>query len=299
MTFSRILLLVLLTVASRAMAMSSAPDFIISFHLQGSAETDSPKSKFQVSVKGQVMTFMKSPEISHENILAFYPFKDKKSGTWGVFLKLDGRGKRKLEIISQSSEGSYLLAMVNAKPVDLVVLDKPITDGALTIWQGVPETVVKAMEKKYRKLTPGKKIPSASDNMDMDPETNAEKKRATADDPTAAADTTPQPQQKSGGGFFGLFKSKPQPKKDQPPQVLNLPDDNSTGSTSDGQPGAAPITSSRIPVEGGGSSTGMASPSLGGGTAPLPSNPAPAPAPSSGSSVRIAPPPPQPKAFGE
>ena len=298
MTLPRILLLVLLTVASRAMSMSSHPDFIISFHLQGSSDTDSHKSIFQVNVKGQNLTFMKAPEFTQENIAAFYPFPDKKSGTNGIFIRLDGRGRRKLEIASQSTEGRYLIALVNAKPVDMVVLDRLITDGAITIWQGVPDTVVAAMKKKYRVLKPGEKLPSASDSMDMDPETRSEKKKLLSDDPSTADSSQPQQQQQKGGGLFGLFKSKSQPKKDDT-QVLTLPEYNQD-STTPSQSGSASSTTSRIPTEGGNSAAGMASPSLGGGTTPPPSDSAPPSSPPvTDPRAYVKPLPPQPRAPGD
>jgi hypothetical protein len=72
-------------------------------------------------------------------------------------------------------QGEILRSIVNGRGVDYVVIDRPITDGIFTIWEGVGDEVVAEMAKKYPTITGMK---SASVNFDMTPSTKDEKKKA-------------------------------------------------------------------------------------------------------------------------
>jgi len=67
------------------------------------------------------------------------------------------------------------LAMVNGAAVDYVNLDKPVSDGVITIWEGIPQNVLTEMEKKY---PPINKLRSMSNGQEMLPTTRAEKRRS-------------------------------------------------------------------------------------------------------------------------
>jgi glycosyltransferase involved in cell wall biosynthesis len=94
---------------------------------------------------------------------------------YGVALKLDFKGTQALELVTRMRQGEILRSIVNGRGVDYVVIDRPITDGIFTIWEGVGDEVVAEMAKKYPTITGMK---SASVNFDMTPSTKDEKKKA-------------------------------------------------------------------------------------------------------------------------
>lgn len=193
-------------------------DFSITFHALASEE-DPPKTRFPAEINGRRLFFKLVPEFSQQNIAAFHPFPAESGNSKGIAIKLDFRGKSELEIISRTRKDQYLLAMVEAKPVDFVVLDEPVHDGVITIWQGVSDAIIAKMDKKYPRIGANKPTVNAGDELEMSPTTRGEKKRALEESKKAERD------KKSG---------KP-PKKEEIPS-LTLP-------TSPASP--------KLPVEGG------------------------------------------------
>lgn len=167
--------LLALLLAPLLMGMSKKIPYSITFHAQAS-EQDPPKTYFPLDMGGQRMLFKLIPEISQENVVAFHPFPAD-DGTQGCALQLDFRGKGSLEIITRGRKGEYLIAMVNGKPVDFVVMDDPVTDGMITIWKGFTPEIIAQMDKKTPRIKPGGP-PSMNKNMEMAPVGKRERKDA-------------------------------------------------------------------------------------------------------------------------
>jgi hypothetical protein len=157
------------------MGFSKKPKFTITFHTQGD-DMDMKKSIFPVQLEGRPMLFKIVPEFSQQNVVAFHPF-DTETGEKGVALQLDFRGRGALEMATRTRRGQVMLAMVNGRAVDWVALDHVVEDGMVTIWRGVPEEVIKAMDKKYPRIKPGGP-PTMHEELEMMPTTKTEKKRA-------------------------------------------------------------------------------------------------------------------------
>ena len=117
----------------------------------------------------------RAPEFTHNNIAAFHSFPADNGNANGVALKLDFKGTQALEMVTRLQQGQILRSLVNGTPVDYVLIDRPISDGIFTIWEGVPEEVIQEMAKKYPPISG---LKSASSNLDMTPSTNTEKKKA-------------------------------------------------------------------------------------------------------------------------
>jgi hypothetical protein len=229
----RIAPLVLLAVLPLLVAFSKKPTYVITFHAQSEA-TDSKKMTFPMKIEGRDMIFKMIPEISQQNIIAFHPF-DAEGGGKGVALQLDFSGRATLEMLTRQRQGQVLVAMVDAKPVDYVVIDQVIDNGMITIWRGVPEPTLQQMGKKLARIRPGTS-PSASEHMeDMAPTTKKEKrtfwKRSKEEDKEAEK----------------LRKSGKEPEKPKEIPSLNAP----------GAPQAP--TSNAIPLEGGAGAPGTPS----------------------------------------
>ncbi len=182
--------LVLLAAISFVSCDTLAKSPVITFHSQATAD-DPRKTMFPFQLEGKPLLFKLVPEISQANVTAFHPFPAESGKGNGMALRLDFRGAGALEMVTRSKQGEYMLAMVNGIPVDYVVIDKPVHDGLITIWQGVPDDVIKVMDQKYTRIRNGKG-PTMSADMDMAPSTKAEKRHAlnTSRDADAAAKKT-------------------------------------------------------------------------------------------------------------
>ena len=154
--------------------MSKKPKFTISIHGEGAPE-DNPKMIFGEVVGGQKMIFKMQPDFSHVNIAAFQAFPDPDGNGNGVSLKLDFSGTNALEVATRTRPGQVLLAKVNGKTCDVVTIDRPVTDGVFTIWAGVPDAVVKELEKKFPHISQSR---SAGQGIEMTPTTKREKREA-------------------------------------------------------------------------------------------------------------------------
>lgn len=175
-----ILLLPLLLANCNGFQLGEKQDkFSITVHGQGTKD-DSPRSIFRMPIPGRAepMIFKLVPEFSQHNVSAFHSFPASDGNGYGVALKLDFRGAETLGMISRTRQGEILLAMVNGQPVDFLTIDKPVSDGLYTIWEGVPQTVIDEMTKKYPPIS---KLKSVSTGQEMLPTTRGEKKRTMKD----------------------------------------------------------------------------------------------------------------------
>ncbi len=150
--------------------------FTISVHSLGS-EMESPRSIMPdiIGNPPRKIILKRAPEFSQNNIAAFHSFPAGNGNGNGVTLKLDFKGTQALELVTRMRGGEILRSLVNGKPVDYVIIDRPISDGIFTIWEGVPDEVVKEMAGKYPTIGG---LSSASSTMDMTPSTKTEKKKS-------------------------------------------------------------------------------------------------------------------------
>jgi hypothetical protein len=98
----------------------------------------------------------KIPDISERDIISMYPFPAP-DGSFGCVFKLDEHGKIGLETLSTEKRGYSIVAVVDGRPVDQMLVDARVTDGVLTIRRGfTPEELLK-MKKVYKVLGETKK----------------------------------------------------------------------------------------------------------------------------------------------
>lgn len=171
MNLTRLLSLVALSGLLSSCEFLRENKLLITCHVQ-SNEVEHPSEIMTLPIGGQNMTFKKVPEFSQRTIAAFEPFPAEEGQGFGVLLQLDAKGRNYLEAASRLHQGMALLTMINAVPVDMVELDKPITDGRFTIWRGLSQETIDEMDKFYPRL---KRMKSSSRWMDMLPSTDKEK----------------------------------------------------------------------------------------------------------------------------
>ena len=145
---------------------------LITVHVQ-TDQIEHPSELMKLPIAGQQMTFRKIPEFSQRSISGFEPFEAENNEGYGVVLQLDTKGRTALELASQQNRGMAILTMVNATPIDMVEIDKPITDGRFIIWRGLSKKTIDEMDKFYPRI---KYMKSSSRWVeDMLPSTSKEK----------------------------------------------------------------------------------------------------------------------------
>lgn len=118
----------------------------VSFHLETEAAVN-PKMVFEHEIAGKKRYFQKSPEFSTKDIIAFSPFLADNQIDFGVVFQLRASAASRLENITAANQGRMLLATCNGRVVDVVVIDKPVKDGYLVIWNGIQDAEIKECDK--------------------------------------------------------------------------------------------------------------------------------------------------------
>lgn len=141
-----ILALLLLTVPAVAGGKKDKNNMAVSFHLE-TENTQNPKMIFERDVAGKKRFFQKTPDFTAKDIVAFSPFLADNKFDYGVIFQLRGAAAGRLENLTTANQGRMLLATCNGRVVDVVVIDKPVKDGLLVIWNGIQEAEIKECDK--------------------------------------------------------------------------------------------------------------------------------------------------------
>ncbi len=119
---------------------------MVTFHLETDTAT-SQKMVFPQMDDGKQRLFMRNPEITLKDMTAFSPFPSGNGDEYGLLFQLKDPAKRRLNALSLTNQGKYLLAQVNGRVVDGVLIDKPVDDGLIVIWKGITSDEVKMFDK--------------------------------------------------------------------------------------------------------------------------------------------------------
>lgn len=108
----------------------------LSFHMETEA-TDNPKMIFAQQANGQTRYFRRMPELTTKDVVAFNPFPSDAGGDdYGIVFKLKDNAAKRLAAITNISQGRWLIAQINGRVVDGVLIDKQIDDGFVVVWKG-------------------------------------------------------------------------------------------------------------------------------------------------------------------
>ncbi len=172
----RLLTFALIICALFSVSMSGGKSkYLITVHAPGT-ETEPTKSIFPMRLpNGGQRIMLRTPEFSSVNIVAIHPFPAANGNGYGLSMKMDFNGTGALELVTRMRQGEVLVSMLNGTVIDTVTIDKAVTDGIFTIWQGIPQEVIDSFEKKYPRI---RTLKSSSDSLDMTPSTILEKRDA-------------------------------------------------------------------------------------------------------------------------
>ncbi|WP_193210950.1 SecDF P1 head subdomain-containing protein [Luteolibacter marinus] len=128
----------------------------ISFHIQ-TDQSENPKMIFPQLTNGQQVFYRRVPEISTKDIVAFNPFPSQDGEGYGVLLQLKNSAKNRLAAVTNANVNRWMIAMVNGRVVDAVIIDKQVDDGYLVIWKGIGAAEIDAFDAKVPRI--GEKKP--------------------------------------------------------------------------------------------------------------------------------------------
>ncbi|MGV3532764.1 MAG: hypothetical protein ACO1QR_10375 [Chthoniobacteraceae bacterium] len=149
----------LLPVALAAILLTGAakkPDLTVRFHAEAN-RMDSERFAQPVTLKHppRQAHIEKVASLSERHIQAIYPFRAE-DGSWGCAFKLNQSGRINLEVLSTERRGASLVAFVSSKTgthqvIDMQI-DRPITDGIITIHNGLTDLEIAALQKQFPTL---------------------------------------------------------------------------------------------------------------------------------------------------
>jgi len=85
---------------------------------------------------GKTRYFRRMPEATSNDIVAFSPFPAEGTDGYGMVFKLKENVAHRFAAVSNMNQGRWLVAQMNGRVVDAVIIDKGINDGLLVIWKG-------------------------------------------------------------------------------------------------------------------------------------------------------------------
>ncbi|MBB5349916.1 hypothetical protein HNR46_000137 [Haloferula luteola] len=128
----------------------------IVFHMETNPG-ENPKMAFTQFVGGEKRTFSRVPDISTRDIAAFNPFPSQDGAGYGVLIRLKPGSKTRLTAITAANQGRWMLARVNGRVVDGVMIDRQIDDGELVIWKGLSSAEIKMLDEEFPRISQKKK----------------------------------------------------------------------------------------------------------------------------------------------
>lgn len=109
----------------------------ISFHIETEA-SDNPKMIFPHTVNnGQKRYFRRIPEISSKDVVSYSPIPSEAGDGYGAVFRLKESAAKRLSAVTNINQEKWLIAQVNGRLVDSVIIDQPINDGVLVVWKGI------------------------------------------------------------------------------------------------------------------------------------------------------------------
>jgi hypothetical protein len=135
------------------LGMSHKAPVTVRFYVEANAhDTDHFATPIQLLHPPKTTFIEKIPTVNERMILAIYPFQAA-DGTFGCSFKLDQSGRLDLEVASTGHRGGSIVAFLSTKSgthqvVDMLI-DRPVTDGIITIPFGLTEAEVEVLTKEF------------------------------------------------------------------------------------------------------------------------------------------------------
>ena len=105
------------------------------------------------------MYIEKIPSVTERSFRSIYPFRIT-DGTWGCSFKLDEKGSMDLEMVSAAQRGKLMIVFILTKEANRqvaeMVIDRRISDGIITIPNGITDAEMDLLMKAYPVMGKGR-----------------------------------------------------------------------------------------------------------------------------------------------
>lgn len=141
-----ILALVSLSCLFLVSCTTKIPRAEVSFHTQ-TASGEMKNMVFIYNYQGKKLNMRKMPDFVLSDMKSYRPFPAKKNKkTFGAMFLLERVAANRLVHYSTQRQGLYMVSVVNGKVSEPVVIDRPINDGVLIIWEGLTLRDLRSMD---------------------------------------------------------------------------------------------------------------------------------------------------------
>ena len=123
----------------------------IQFHCETTAhDGDTFATQMMVGDPPRKLHLEKMPTITDRDIKAIYPFPAQDaSGSFGVYFMVDNHGSNLLQAATTQHRHSYIVPVINGRPISLIHIPKPISDGIMTVPSGITSDEVSLLAATY------------------------------------------------------------------------------------------------------------------------------------------------------
>lgn len=124
--------------------------YLVTMHLEGEQNTN---PKFVVPVKlgsdHRQYFFSKIPSFTDNDIAWFYPFTSRDGGSFGAAFKLKDHAATELKALSLTNQGKLLGIRCSDAVLKAVLIDRPIDDGVIVMWEGLQQRHLQEFRKRF------------------------------------------------------------------------------------------------------------------------------------------------------
>jgi len=146
-------LLLLLVAASSGSSFGAGQQsgrHLITMHLEGD-ETETTKfvTPVKLGTEHRQYFFRKIPEFTDRDIQWFYPFTAPDGVSYGAAFKLRQSAANRLRDVTLVNHGKLFALRCSDAMLQAVVIDRPIDDGVVVVWQGLQQRHLKEFRKRF------------------------------------------------------------------------------------------------------------------------------------------------------
>tara|TARA_R110000850_G_scaffold16044_9_gene50060 strand:+ start:1414 stop:1848 length:435 start_codon:yes stop_codon:yes gene_type:complete len=93
--------------------------------------------------------FSKLPTFTDADIAWFYPFTAQDGVSYGAAFRFKDHATVELKAITLTNQGKLLGVRCSDAPIGAVLIDRPIDDGVVVVWQGLQQRHLNEFQKRF------------------------------------------------------------------------------------------------------------------------------------------------------
>ncbi len=124
--------------------------YLVTFHMEGD-QTDNPKMVVPVKLgtDHRQYYFSKIPSFTDHDMAWFYPFTSRDGASFGAAFKLKDHAATELKALTLTNQGKLLGLRCSDAQLQAVLIDRPIDDGVIVVWEGLQQRHLQEFRKRF------------------------------------------------------------------------------------------------------------------------------------------------------